>query len=176
MLTTNMLTLGSTTVGGFQIVDTAVVLVSFSILMVLLKKFAWGPLIKVMEERENFVANEIETAQDKNRQAQMAVKEADEKLSEARQEAKHLVVNAKQRATKLEESIVQEAKDRAKQMRIDAEDEIEQEKRESFQEMQETVAEIAFQIAMDIIQKEMSQEDQKRLIKERLDTLGDDLL
>ncbi|MGM0523488.1 MAG: F0F1 ATP synthase subunit B [Bacillota bacterium] len=175
MLTTNMLTLGST-VGGFQVLDTVVVLVSFSILMVLLKKFAWGPLIKVMEERENFVANEIETAQDKNRQAQVAIKEADEKLSEARQEAKHLVVNAKQRATKLEESIVQEAKDRSKQMRIDAEDEIEQEKRESFQEMQETVAEIAFQIAMDIIQKEMSQEDQKRLIKERLDTLGDDLL
>ena len=175
MLTTNMLTLGST-VGGFQILDTVVVLVSFSILMVLLKKFAWGPLIKVMEERENFVTNEIITAQEKNRQAQMAVKEADEKLTEARQEAKHLVVNAKQRATKLEDSIVQEAKDRAKQMRIDAEDEIEQEKRESFQEMQETVAEIAFQIAMDIIQKEMSQEDQKRLIKERLDTLGDDLL
>ena len=175
MLTTNMLTLGST-VGGFQILDTVVVLVSFSILMVLLKKFAWGPLIKVMEERENFVATEIESAQDKNRQAQMAVKEADEKLSEARKEANHLVVNAKQRATKLEESIVQEAKDRAKQMRIDAEDEIEQEKRESFKEMKETVAEIAFQIAMDIIQKEMSQEDQKRLIKERLDTLGDDLL
>ena len=175
MLTTNMLTLGST-VGGFQIVDTAVVLVSFSILMVLLKKFAWGPLIKVMEERENFVATEIETAQEKNRQAQMAVKEADEKLTDARQEAKYIVVDAKQRATKLEESIVQEAKNRAKQLRIDAEDEIEQEKRESFQEMQETVAEIAFQIAMDIIQKEMSQEDQKRLIKERLDTLGDDLL
>lgn len=175
MLTTNILTLGST-VGGFQPLDTIVVLVSFSILMVLLKKFAWGPLIKVMEERENFVATEIETAQEKNRQAQMAVKEADEKLTDARQEAKYIVVDAKQRATKLEESIVQEAKDRAKQLRIDAEDEIEQEKRESFQEMQETVAEIAFQIAMDIIQKEMSQEDQKRLIKERLDTLGDDLL
>ncbi|GEM02401.1 F-type H+-transporting ATPase subunit b [Halolactibacillus halophilus] len=176
MLTTNMLTLGSQTVGGFQPLDTVVVLVSFAILMMLLKKFAWGPIIKVMEERENFVATEIETAQDRNRQAQMAIKEADDKLLEARQEAKHLVVTAKQRATKLEESIVKEAKDRSKQMRIDAEDEIEQEKRESFQEMQETVAEIAFQIAMDIIQKEMSQEDQKRLIKERLDTLGDDLL
>ncbi|GEN57728.1 ATP synthase subunit b [Halolactibacillus alkaliphilus] len=175
MLTTNIFTLGAT-VGGFQPLDTIVVLVSFSILMVLLKKFAWGPLIKVMEERENFVATEIETAQEKNRQAQMAVKEADEKLAEARQEAKRLVVEAKQTATKLEDSIIQEAKDRARQMRMDAEDEIEQEKRESFQEMQETVAEIAFQIAMDIIQKEMSQEDQKRLIKERLDTLGDDLL
>jgi F-type H+-transporting ATPase subunit b len=175
MSITNTLTLGST-VGGFQILDTVVVLVSFAILMVLLKKFAWGPLIKVMEERENFVATEIETAHEKKRQAQMAVKEADEKLTEARQEAKHIIVNAKQRATKLEESIIQEAKDRAKQLRIDAEEEIEQEKRESFQEMQETVAEIAFQIAMDIIQKEMSQEDQKRLIKERLNTLGDDLL
>lgn len=175
MFTPVNMTLGAT-VGGFHIVDTVVVLVSFAILLVLLRKFAWAPIIKVMEERENFVATEIETAQAKRKEAEKYVSEADERLLEARKEAKRLVVEAKQSATKLEDSIVSEAKQTARQMRMDAEDEIENERKESFQEMQETVAEIAFQIAMDIIKKEMSPEDQKRLIQERLDTIGDDLV
>lgn len=175
MVTAQVFTIGAN-VGGFQPLDTIVVLVSFSILLVLLKKFAFGPLMKVMEEREKFIANEIETATKKNQEASAAKEEAEQNLIEARRNAKEMIVEAKKQATQLEESIIQEAKNKAKQIRMDAEEDIEQEKRESFEEMQDTVAEIAFQIAMDIIQKEMTESDQKRLIKERLAAIEDDLL
>ncbi|WP_067841075.1 F0F1 ATP synthase subunit B [Amphibacillus sediminis] len=163
------------TVGGLHVGDIIVTLVSFSILLFLLKLFAWGPLIKVMEEREQFVATELETAQEKRIEADTAIKEANQELDRARKEAKQIVIEAKKSATNLEENIVAEARAIAKQMKQDAEEEAAMERQEVLQNIQGEVAEIAFQIAMDIIQKEISPHDQKRLIKERLEKLGDDL-
>nr|WP_239585481.1 F0F1 ATP synthase subunit B [Amphibacillus cookii] len=161
-------------VGGLHIGNIIVTLVSFTALIFLLKRFAWGPLINVMEEREHFVATELETAQEKRVEADQAIKEADQKLDHARKEAKQIVIDAKKSATTLEENILSEARETAKKMRQDAEDEMAVERQEVLQEMQSEVADIAFQIAMDIIQKEISPEDQKRLIQERLDHLGED--
>ncbi|WP_440897939.1 F0F1 ATP synthase subunit B [Amphibacillus sp. Q70] len=162
------------TVGGLHVGDIIVTLLSFSILMFLLKRFAWGPLIKVMEEREHFVATELESAEEKRIRAEKSIKEADERLEKARQEAKSIVINARQSATSLEEEIIAEARLVAKKMKQDAEEEVEIERHEVLQDMQEEVTKIAFQIAMDIIQKEMSPEDQKRLVEERLKNIGDD--
>ncbi|MBU5594868.1 F0F1 ATP synthase subunit B [Amphibacillus sp. MSJ-3] len=161
-------------VGGLYVGDIIVTLLSFSILLFLLKRFAWGPLIKIMEEREQHVATELDSAEESRKRAEKSVKEADERLEKARAEAKEIVINAKQSATGLEEEIIREARSVAKKMKQDAEEEVEIERKEVLQEMQEEVAQIAFQIAMDIIQKEMSPEDQKRLIKERLNNIGDD--
>ncbi|SEO23557.1 F-type H+-transporting ATPase subunit b [Amphibacillus marinus] len=175
MLSTSQSFVVGATVGGLHVGDIVVTIIGFSLLLFLLKIFAWGPLIKVMEEREEFVATELETAQEKSIQANRAIEEADEKLASARHEAKKIVVEARRSATTLEENIVNEARAVAKKMRQDAEEEIIIERQEAVQDMQEQVAEIAFQIAMDIIKKEMSPEDQKRLIQERLDRLGDEL-
>lgn len=59
---TDLLIVGAQ-IGGLQWVDMLVQLFFFLVLLALLKKFAWGPLMNMMEKREQYVANEIEEAE-----------------------------------------------------------------------------------------------------------------
>ncbi len=60
----DLLTVGAS-VGGLRWPDMLVQLFFFIVLLALVKKFAWGPLMNKMEEREQYVANEIEEAEKK---------------------------------------------------------------------------------------------------------------
>ncbi len=79
------LTLGA--VGGLRTADMIFTLVSFIVLLALLKKFAWGPLMDVMEKREEYVKDEIETAEKNRKEAEIASKEATAQLRQTKEEA-----------------------------------------------------------------------------------------
>ncbi|GGM32609.1 hypothetical protein GCM10011351_18310 [Paraliobacillus quinghaiensis] len=51
--------------GGLHIGDIIFSLLSFAVLLYLLKRFAWAPLLSKMEERENYIANELDVAEKK---------------------------------------------------------------------------------------------------------------
>ncbi len=70
-------------------------LVIFHMLMLLLKKFAWGPLMGIMQQREELVASEIEAAEKARKEAQQLLEEQKSLLKEARTEAQSIVENAK---------------------------------------------------------------------------------
>jgi hypothetical protein len=75
--------------------DILVTLVIFAILMLLLKKFAWGPLMGIMTQREEMIASEIEAAEKSRQESQQLLEEQRGLLKEARTEAKAIVENAK---------------------------------------------------------------------------------
>src|SRR5690625_1410914 len=91
---TDFLTIGSS-VGSFHIGDMFATLFFFALLLVLLKKFAWGPLMKVMEEREKHVANEIEEAEKSRKEAEIATQEAAAQLMQTREEAQKIIEEAR---------------------------------------------------------------------------------
>ena len=68
---------------------------SFSYLLVMLRKFAWGPLMGIMKEREEHVANEIDAAERNNAEAKKLVEEQREMLKQSRVEAQELIERAK---------------------------------------------------------------------------------
>ena len=67
----------------------------FIILMALLKKFAWGPLMGIMKQREDHIANEIDAAEKSRIEATKLFEEQRALLKEARQEAQILIESAK---------------------------------------------------------------------------------
>ena len=66
----------------------------FLILLVMLRKFAWGPLMGIMKEREEHVTNEIDAAES-NAEAKKLVEEQREMLKQSRVEAQELIERAK---------------------------------------------------------------------------------
>lgn len=168
------LVLGSAVVGNFYVGDMFATLFFFVLLIVLLRKFAWGPLLKIMEEREQFVANEIKEAEKSRKEAEKAARKAEERLGQTREEARKIIEEAKAAGIKQEQDIIEAAQAEAERMVQNAQKEIQHEKEKALQDLQEQVASLSVLIASKVIEKELSEEEQQRLIDEYIEEIGEE--
>lgn len=150
------------------------VLFFFVVLLALLKKFAWGPLMNVMEERENYVAKEIEEAEKSRKEAEQAAKEAAEELKKTRLEAREIIEEARKSGTNQKEEILREAQEEAKRMKESAQADIQNEKEKALQALQDQVASLSVLIASKVIEQEISEENQEKLIHEYIKEVGEE--
>ena len=100
----------------------------FLLLLVMLRKFAWGPLMGIMKEREEHVASEIDAAERNNAEAKKLVEEQREMLKQSRVEAQELIERAKKQAVDQKDVIVAAAKEEAESIKASAVQEIQREK------------------------------------------------
>lgn len=148
-------------------------LVVFVVLMLLLKKFAWGPLMGIMQQREELVAYEIETAEKSRKEAHELLEEQRSLLKEARTEAQAIVENAKKQATLQKEEIVSSAKAEAVRLQESAKRDIESEKEKAIAAVREEVVSLSVLAATKVLNKEVSTEDNRTLIEETIAKAGE---
>ncbi|GED20664.1 MULTISPECIES: F0F1 ATP synthase subunit B [Kurthia] len=148
-------------------------LVVFVVLMLLLKKFAWGPLMGIMQQREELVANEIESAEKSRKEAHELLEEQRSLLKEARTEAQAIVENAKQQAILQKEEIVSSAKAEAVRLQESAKRDIESEKEKAIAAVREEVVSLSVLAATKVLNKEVSTEDNRTLIEETIAKAGE---
>lgn len=160
--------------GGFHLVDMIVMLIFFLILMFLVSKLAWGPVMDMMKKREDYVANEIETAEKSRTEAEKANKEAVERLNTTKQEAQQIIEDARNAGLKQEQDIIESAKQEAERIKVQAQQEIENEKEKALQALQDKVASLSVLIASKVIEKEISAQDQDELISEYIKEVGEE--
>nr|WP_188207671.1 F0F1 ATP synthase subunit B [Alkalibacillus aidingensis] len=153
--------------------DMIVQLVMFLILLALITKFAWRPLMNVMQEREQHIANEIDSAEKSRQESERLMKEAQDELKSTRQNAQQIIEDAKLTAKDQEETLISEAKAEAERIKQSARQEIEQEKERAIQALQEQVGTLSVQIASKVIEKELSMDEQEKLINEYLEKVGE---
>lgn len=148
-------------------------LAMFLILMALLKKFAWGPLMGVMRQREEHVANEIDSAEKSRTEANQYLEEQRELLKQARQEAQSLIENAKKQGDIQRDEIIELARSEADRLKQSAVSEIEREKEQAVAAIREQLASMSVMIASKVIEKELSEADQKKLIDDYIKEAGE---
>ncbi len=151
----------------------AYTLVVFLILLVMLRKFAWGPLMGIMKEREEHVASEIDAAEQNHAEAKKLVEEQREMLKQSRVEAQELIERAKKQAEDQKDGIVAAAKEEAESIKASAVQEIQREKEQAIAALQEQVASLSVQIASKVIEKELKEEDQVKLIRDYIKEVGE---
>lgn len=144
----------------------------FSIVFFILKKFGWAVILKTLKEREDSIDEALKSA-DKARE-EMAVLRADHEslLKEARSEREAIIAEARQ----IRDDLIVKAKDDASteagKVLENARKEIENEKRSAISDIRAQVADLSVEIAEKILRKELSEEDkQQDLIKEMLDDM-----
>jgi len=167
---TSSIALGAAT--KFNSGDIAFQLIMFLILLALLKKFAWGPLMGIMKQREDHIANEINSAEQSRTEAKKILEEQRNLLKEARTEAQGLIENAKKQGDLQREEIITLARTEADRMKESAKLEIEQQKEQAVTAIREQVASLSVLIASKVIEKELSVEDQEKLINEYIQEGG----
>lgn len=160
--------------GGFHLIDMVVMLFFFILLMYLVSKFAWGPVMNMMQKREEYVAGEIEAAEKSRAEAEKASKEAVEQLRQTRQEAQRIIEDAKNAGMKQEQDIVASARKEADRIKLAAQEEIQNEKEKAIQALQDQVASLSVLIASKVIEKEISAQDQDKLIEEYIKQVGEE--
>ncbi|SIS41237.1 F0F1 ATP synthase subunit B [Salimicrobium flavidum] len=159
---------------GFALGDALAQLFFFLILLVLLRKFAWGPLMNMMKEREDYISSEIESAEKSREEAARLQREASEELKQTRQDAQKIIEDARQTATKQEKEIVASARKEGDRMKEAARQEIEQEKEKAVQQLKDQVSSMSVMIASKVIEKELSEQDQKELIDQYVNDTGEE--
>lgn len=123
---TNSFVLGATG-GGVEWGTVIVTVITFAILLALLKKFAWGPL-KVMDKRERDINRDIDEAEEAKLNAQKLEEENKKTLKQTQDEVQRILEDARVQARKQHEEIIHEANIRANGMIETAQSEINSEK------------------------------------------------
>ncbi|MBI4733782.1 MAG: F0F1 ATP synthase subunit B [Rubrobacteridae bacterium] len=100
------------------------VIVSFGIMVLVLAKFAFPPLVKVLEDREKKIRESIEQAEQIKADAEQLMKDYEEKLAEARAEAQKIIADNKELGEQIRAEIVQKSEEEAKRMIAKAEEQI----------------------------------------------------
>lgn len=166
------LVLGAT--GEFlNIGDIAATLIVFIVLMLLLKKFAWGPLMGIMQQREDLIASEIETAENSRLESQKMLDEQRSLLKDARTQAQEIVENAKKQGEVSREEIITTARAESVRMKDAAVLEIANERDKAISAVREEVVALSVLAATKVLEKEISEEDNRQLINETIAKAGE---
>ncbi|QQF63699.1 F0F1 ATP synthase subunit B [Bacillus mojavensis] len=148
-------------------------LLAMLILLALLKKYALGPLLNIMKQREDHIAGEITSAEEKNKEAQQLIDEQRAMLKEARQESHTLIENAKKLGENQKEEIIQAARAESERLKEAARTEIVKEKEQAVSALREQVASLSVMIASKVIEKELDEQAQEKLIQDYLKEVGE---
>jgi F-type H+-transporting ATPase subunit b len=127
----------------------------------------------IMKQREQHITSEISAAEQSNIEAKKLVEEQREMLKQSRQEAQELIENAKKLGEEQKNSIIQEARTEATRIKDSAVKEIEQEKDQAIAALREQVASLSVLIASKVIEKELNEQDQQKLISDYINDLGE---
>jgi F-type H+-transporting ATPase subunit b len=144
----------------------------FGIVLFILKKFAWKPILNALKDREESIANALNSA-DKAREEVAGLRADNEKIiREARREKEGILKEAKE----IKDKIVAEAKEKANvetQKSIEyARQQIQSEKTAAINEIKNQVADLSVKIAEKLIQKELANKgDQEKMVNGLLDDL-----
>lgn len=147
-------------------------LVSLVILMLLVKKFAWGPITKMMQDRADKIANDIDSAESSRNEASKLAEQRESELQNARSEAATIVGNAKQSGESQRTQIITSAQSEAQALKENAQQDAEQAREDALKSAKDDVANLSIEIASKIIHKELSAGDQKALIDSYIEGLG----
>ena len=145
--------------------------VTFIILLFILKKLAWKPILTSLNDRENFIKDSLEKAEKAQEEAQKLLEENNANLAKAEEESQKIIAQGREYAEKLKNQIIEESKTQGKKMVDDATAEIERKNREAFEKLKDQIADIAVNAAEKIIRENLDKEKQKILVDKFINQL-----
>jgi len=158
----------STIIGDFILIAG-----SFLLLIFLVKKYAWGNISSILDERAEKISSDIDGAEEARKKAEELASKREAELAGSRTEAKTIIENAKETAEKSKADILAEAKLEAGRLKEKANQEIAQNKAEALQSVKGDVADLTISLAEKILSKNLDSQAHKELIDQYIDQLGE---
>ena len=139
-------------------------IITFLVVLFVLKKFAWPHLLAALDEREQRISDAIATAEQARQEAEEVLREHRQKLAAADEEARQVVAEAREAGANVRQTIVSQAREEAERMLDQARTSIESEKRAAIAELRRETANLAVQAAGALIDANLDDEKNRGLV------------
>ena len=143
-------------------------ILTFVVLVTLLAKFAWGPLLKALESRQETIRKSLDDAQKAKAELERIQQESAQIVRQARVDADAIITQSRTDAAQLREEMRAKAKEDADGIIKNAERQIQLETTRAIQQIRHEAIDLSVEIASKIIQRNLSKEDNEKLIEEAL--------
>jgi F-type H+-transporting ATPase subunit b len=143
-------------------------IITFLVLLTLLARFAWGPLLKALESRQEMIRKSLDDAEEARRELERLHLESAQILKQARVQAESIMSQSRSDAERLREELKQKARAEADTIVRTAGRQIQLETAHALQQIRREAADLSVMIASKLIQRNLSKEDNDRLIDEAL--------
>jgi F-type H+-transporting ATPase subunit b len=141
-------------------------IITFAVFIWFVMKFCWPPLVNIMEERKQKIADGLAAAEKGHRELELAAIKAEEQMIEAKAQAAKIVEQASVRAARMVEDAKQVARDEGERLIHLAETEVEQLQHAARESLLREVSTLAVAGAERILKKEVDTEQGSRLVDE----------
>lgn len=142
------------------------------ITFLIVKHFLYKPLRNMLAAREQEVSNLYAKAETDRREAEAMKRDYTVSIANAKQEAADIVSGAQKRAEKRSEEILQQANTEAATLKKRAEESIEQERKKAMNELKGEIADLSVRIASKVVEREVKEDDHKRMIEDFISKVG----
>jgi len=157
--------MGSLGINGWNLV---IQLIAFIIFIWLLWRFALGPIVRILDERQERIRESMAAAEKMRADLQATAQRNEEVLLEARRDAQQIITNARQVSEATMEQAREQASTQAEAYLTRAEETLRRETEQARQQLRQEVADLAVLAAGRIVRKELDPETQSQLIQETL--------
>lgn len=158
---------------GFEFPKFLWQVVNFLILLFILKKFAYKPLLNMLDERKKSIEDAINNAETAKVEAEKLRKDYESRLAEAKQEAQDIIAKATKLGEEMKKDIVTNAQEEATKAIQRAQEEIAREKDQAIAALRNEVATLAVMAAGKVLGKAVSVEDHQKLVQDFVSEVGD---
>ncbi|ABR46579.1 ATP synthase F0, B subunit [Alkaliphilus metalliredigens QYMF] len=148
-------------------------LINLWIMYWVLKKFLFKPTTEYMEGRKKSIADSIQEAEMKNKEADESKAQYDMKLQDIKKERSQIIDEATKRAEKRGDEIIKAAEDEAEKVIERAMTEIQREKQKSLNEMKNEISQLAIAAATKVIEKDLDEGTHHKMIQQFIDEVGE---
>ncbi|KPK80215.1 MAG: hypothetical protein AMS25_09715 [Gemmatimonas sp. SM23_52] len=146
--------------------------VIFLLLLFVLRKWAWGPILGALEAREKRIQQALEGAAREREEAGRLLKQQRQLLDQSREQAQHILADSRKAAERLHWELLDEGRAQKEQIVARAKDEIERERDQAIETLRRETVDLSIAAAGRVLQKNLDAEDNRRLVEEYLERLA----
>jgi F-type H+-transporting ATPase subunit b len=140
----------------------------FILLLVVLGKWAWKPILFALKRREEHIQKAIDDAEKARKDAEAALADYQQRLNQAKAESQAIIDQGRQDAHQLADEMKKRAQEEATSLRKQSARDITAAKDQALQEIYRQAVELTTDLASKVIRKNLNSEDQRQLVQEAI--------
>lgn len=147
-------------------------LIAFLVILVVMKKLVWPPVLEMMERRQEKIQADLDAAERSKLEAAEEAKSYEAKIFDAHHEADAIVAKAKKEAEEVRSAVLAKAQREAADIIAKAHGAVDSERHKAMIELSSSVVDLSVEIASKIIGNDLSEDEQRKLAEKYLAEVG----
>ena len=146
--------------------------ITFLIVFLVLRRFAWGPIAKALDERAAKIQGDLERAEGIRREAERKLGEYEKRFGEMEREGQQVVARAREESLRVQEEMLEKAREEAEAIRKRSQRDLELARDQALKELHQEVVTLSVGIASQILGRSLRSEDHRKFVEEAIQEAG----